>query len=179
MVRRRCLCTGLPSGCGGQKKGATDEPADHALGYSRGGFGTKFHLLTDSNGIPLNVEVSAGQRHESKLFEQVLDGVKIRRPAGGRPRQRPKAVAGDKAYSNKRIRSWLRDRHVRPVIPTLSNQHQSPRFDKAAYRQRNVVERCVGWLKGFRRIGTRFEKLAVNFAAMVKLGMIRVLLSFE
>ena len=108
-----------------------------------------------------------------------MDGVKIKRPTTGRPRQRPKAVAADKAYSSGRIRDWLRDRHVRPVVPTRSDERRNPRFDKAAYRQRNVVERCVGWLKGFRRIGSRFEKLAVNYAAMLTLGMIRIMLSFE
>ena len=161
-----------------RKKGGAAEPQDHALGYSRGGFGTKFHLLTDSNGIPLNVEVSAGQRHESKLFEPVMDGVKIKRKIG-RPRQRPRRLAGDKAYSNHRIRGWLRTRHVGSVIPTRSAGRPGRRLDKEAYRQRNAVERCVGWLKGYRRIGTRFEKLAVNFAAMLTLGIIRVMLSFE
>lgn len=47
-----------------------------------------------------------------------------------------------------------------------------PAFDKAAYRQRNVIERCVGWLKECRRLATRFEKKAVNFLGMVKLAMI-------
>lgn len=178
MVHRRRFGKGFSLRGRGRKKGGSEEPEDHALGYSRGGFGTKFHLLTDSNGIPLHVEVSAGQRHESKLFEPVMNGVKIKRPTG-RPRQRPKAVAGDKAYSVKRIRGWLRNHHVRSVIPTRSDQRDNPHFDTAAYRHRNVVERCVGWLKGFRRIGTRFEKLAVNFAAMLKLGVIRVMLSFE
>lgn len=178
-MHRRCLCPSLSSRRRWRERGGENEPDDHALGYSRGGFGTKFHLLTDSNGIPLNVEVSAGQRHESKLFEQVMDGVRIKRFATGRPRQRPTAVAGDKAYSVRRIRKWLRDRRVRPVIPTRSDQRSNPYFDAKAYRQRNVVERCVGWLKGYRRLGTRFEKLAVNFVAMLKLGIIRVMLSFE
>ncbi|MHC4392311.1 MAG: IS5 family transposase [Planctomycetota bacterium] len=160
----------------GEKRGA-QEPADHALGYSRGGFGTKFHLLTDGNGIPLNVVVTAGQRHESQFLESVMDGVKVKRPVG-RSRQRPKRLAGAKAYSNRRIRGWLRDRRVQAVIPTRSVERPR-RFDRATYRRRNVVERCVGWLKGFRRIGTRSEKLAVTYAAMLTLAMIRVLLSFE
>lgn len=45
-------------------------------------------------------------------------------------------------------------------------------FDQEKYRQRNVVERCIGWLKECRRIFTRFEKLAVNYRAMVHLAMI-------
>jgi len=59
------------------------------------------------------------------------------------------------------------------VIPTKSNEKPRPGFDKEAYRRRNVVERCIGWLKECRRIMTRFEKLAVNFVAMFKLAMIR------
>jgi transposase len=46
-------------------------------------------------------------------------------------------------------------------------------FDKETYRRRSVIERCIGWLKESRRIGTRFEKLAVNFLAMIKLAIIR------
>lgn len=177
-MHRRCLGSGISCGGWGRKKGGPEEPEDHALGYSRGGFGTKFHLLTDGNGIPLNVVVSAGQRHESQFFEEVLNGVAIEQPKG-RPKQRPRSVAGDKAYSSRRIRGWLRSKRMRAVIPTRSDERPNPRFDRTAYRGRNVVERCVGWLKGFRRLGTRFEKLAVNFAAMLTLGVIRIMLSFE
>jgi transposase len=67
---------------------------------------------------------------------------------------------------------------VTAVIPTRGGERRRS-FDPVAYRRRNVVERCVGWLKGFRRIGTRSEKLAVTYAAMLTLAMIRVLLSFE
>jgi transposase len=88
----------------------------------------------------------------------------------GRPRQRPAALAGDKAYSFPRLRRWLRARHVRPVIPERRDQQdrrqhrpgRRPEFDRAAYRQRNVIERAVGWLKERRRIATRYEKLAIQ-----------------
>lgn len=178
-MHRRDVGSSFACGRWRRPKGGNDEPEDHALGYSRGGFGTKLHLLTDRQGIPLHAVISAGQRHESTLFEDVMDGVKIKRPVTGRPRQRPKGVAGDKAYSSRRIRGWLRARRMRAVIPTRSDERHNLRFDKSAYRERNAVERCVGWLKGFRRIGTRFEKLAVNYVAMVTLGMIRIMLSFE
>ena len=46
-------------------------------------------------------------------------------------------------------------------------------LDKDAYRRRSVIECCIGWLKECRRIGTRFEKLALNFLAMIKLAIIR------
>ncbi len=151
------------------------EPADHALGYSRGGFGTKVHLVTDGNGLPLAAEVTAGQAHESTSFESVLNKVRIPNRRG-RPRCRPVRLAGDKGYSYPRIRAWLRRHGIRAVIPRRSNQKPDDkrhRFDKQAYRRRAVVEQCVGWLKESRAVGTRFDKLAVNYLATVKLAMIR------
>ena len=59
------------------------------------------------------------------------------------------------------------------MIPTRKDQRSNPRFDKASYKRRNVVERCMGWLKENRRVGSRHEKLAVNYLAMVNLAMIR------
>ncbi|AMV37409.1 hypothetical protein VT85_26140 (plasmid) [Planctomyces sp. SH-PL62] len=59
------------------------------------------------------------------------------------------------------------------MIPTRKDQRRSPTFDAEAYRRRNIVERCILWMKENRRLATRFEKLAVNFLAMVKLAMIR------
>ena len=90
---------------------------------------------------------------------------------------RPRRLAGDKGYSNRRVRRWLKRHRVQAVIPYRDDQHllarEGPALDKKAYRDRNVIERCVGWLKECRRIGTRFEKLAVNFLAMLRLAMIQ------
>jgi len=88
----------------------------------------------------------------------------------GRSRQRPRRVAGDKAYNHHRIRGWLRSRRMGAIIPRFKNQRRV-RFDKARYKGRNVVERLIGWLKERRRLATRFEKLAVNFLAMIKIAM--------
>ena len=123
-------------------------------------------------GLPLAVEVSAGQRHDSLYAEPVLRAVRIRR-RGGRTRTRPKAVAGDKGYSYARIRRYLRRRKIKAVIPTRKDQRRRPGFDGEAYRRRNVVERCVGWLKESRAVATRFDKLAVNYLATVKLAMLQ------
>lgn len=152
-----------------------DEPADHALGRSRGGYGTKLHLVVDSHGIPLAAIVAPGQRHESKLVEPVLAAVRLRRPGcrGGRPRTKPRRLAGDKGYSYKVVRRYLRRRGIQAVIPTRKDQKANPRFDKSTYRRRNIIERLVGWLKENRRFATRYEKLAVNYLALVKLAMIR------
>ena len=143
-----------------------------ALGRSRGGWGTKVHLAVDGSGIPLAATVTAGQAHESKQVAAVLE--KVRLPNGkGRPTNRPRKLAGDKAYSYPAVRAYLRRRGITPVVPTRKNQRANPRFDKETYRKRNVVERCVGWLKENRQLATRHAKLAANYLATVKLAMIR------
>jgi len=151
------------------------EPPDHALGRSRGGFGTKVHLVSDGNGLPLAVEVTAGQIHESTQFETVMNKVHISNRRG-RPRCRPVRLAGDKGYSYPRIRSWLRRYGIKDVIPRRSNQRPDDgrhRFDRESYRRRAVVEQCVGWLKECRAVGTRFDKLAVNYLATLKFALIQ------
>ena len=60
------------------------------------------------------------------------------------------------------------------MIPTKSNERRNPRFDRAAYRQRNRSERLINRLKQSRRIATRYEKRAVNYHAMVIIGMIKL-----
>jgi len=162
------------------KKGGTEEPPDHALGRSRGGFGTKLHLVTDGRGLPLAIEATAGQAHESTQFEALMQAVRIPQPLG-RPRSRPKRVAGDKGYSFDRIRAWLRRRAIGAVIPQRSDQAarhvgRPLEFDREAYRRRSIIECCVGWLKECRRIATRFEKLALNFLAMAKVAIIQRIL---
>ncbi len=160
------------------------EPPDHALGRSRGGFTTKLHLVTDGTGLPLAVALSAGQAHESRYATPLLDAVDVPRHVPGRPRRRPAAVAGDKGYSYPAIRAWLRRFGVRAVIPERRDQvarrahrpGRKPAFDRAAYRRRHVIENCVGWLKEARGVATRFEKLAIHYLGLLKLGMIRLLL---
>ena len=74
------------------------------------------------------------------------------------------------------VRIWLRRRRIEPVIPSRSDQIADRAFDARTYRQRNVVERLVGWLKESRRVATRYDKLATTFLGFVKLAMLRRLL---
>lgn len=88
-------------------------------------------------------------------------------------RRRPTALAGDRGYSFPHLRCWLRQRHIRAVIPRRRDQRPvAAPFDHRSYRRRSVIERGVGWLKERRRIATRYEKLAVHYLAMLSLGMI-------
>ncbi len=87
----------------------------------------------------------------------------------------PSSLSGDKGYSAGRIREWLRSNKIKDVVAHRNDERASgdeTDFDRATYRRRNVVERCIGWLKECRRIATRFEKLAVNFLAMLKIAML-------
>lgn len=108
-----------------------------------------------------------------------MNGVKIRQRRG-RPRTRPVRVAGDKGYSYPRIRRWLRAHAIGAVIPQREDQRakRELKFDKAAYRRRCVVECSIGWLKECRRIGTRYEKHAMNFLAMIQMAIIKRYLKF-
>jgi len=125
--------------------------------------------VTDGRGVPLGALVTAGQAHESKSFEALMNTVRVR---GDRGRRRPDAVAGDRGYSYPRIRAWLARRGIEAVIPTRSDQPRE-RLSRSKYRRRNVVERCIGWLKECRRVATRYDKLACHYLAMVKLAMIQ------
>ncbi|MCG8363959.1 MAG: transposase, partial [Pseudanabaenales cyanobacterium] len=90
----------------------------------------------------------------------------------GRPRLRPHRVSGDKGYSSKKIRLHLRRRGFRYTIPRKSTEHRGGKFDKSLYRLRNQVGRCINRLKQFRRIATRYEKMAENYLAMMTLASI-------
>jgi transposase len=96
-------------------------------------------------------------------------------PSRGR-RRWPAKLAADKGYSYPHIRRWLKRHHIEPVIPTRKDQPRDPAFDKARYRRRNSIERTVGWFKECRRLGTRYEKLAVNFVAFWMIAMIEKIL---
>jgi transposase len=70
----------------------------------------------------------------------------------------------------------LKRRHIKDVIPTPKNQQRQEDFDKPTYRQRNVIERVVGWFKWCRALATRYDKLAVNYVALWIIANIQYLL---
>lgn len=120
--------------------------------------------------------MTAGPVHDSQRLEPVLKKGSVRQKKG-RPKSRPKRRAGDKGYSSGKIRSFLKDRGIGAIIPPKDNEkaRHDPevKFDKESYKRRSIVEQTIGWRKECRRIGTRFEKLAINFLAIVKLAMIK------
>ena len=162
---------------GRRKKRDPNEPEDHALGRSKGGFSCKIHLLCDSVGHPLCFHLTPGQTHESTMLDTVLMSAdKQLFNDNGDPIAWPFALAGDKGYRANWIDEYLVDLDINPVIPSKSNEDRNDRnieFDSQAYRNRNIVERLIGWLKECRRVFARFEKTAVNFGGMIKVAFIQ------
>ena len=117
--------------------------------------------------------LTAGQRHEAPQTPALLERGAVPRPGRGRPRLRPDRVAGDKGYTGRPVRSYLRRRGIGAVIPRRANEsRRGVRFDRAAYRERNVVERLINRLKQHRAIATRYEKLEVSYHALLTIAAI-------
>lgn len=74
-----------------------------------------------------------------------------------------KQLIADKGYDTNAIRAFLKARGIKAVIPGKSNRKTKIRYGKKAYKNRNVIERCFGRLKDWRRIATRYDKLAQNY----------------
>jgi transposase len=97
----------------------------------------------------------------------------VKRLGRGRARSRPDRIVGDKGYTGRPIRSYLRRRGIGAVIPRLKTEsRRGVRFDRAAYRERNRVERLINRLKQHRAIATRYEKLEETFHALLTLACI-------
>ncbi len=149
------------------------EPADHAIGRSRGGLSTKIHQVVDGAGLPLVVLLTPGQASDSPMLEPLMHHLRITRRAG-RPRTRPDALLGDKAYSSRAIRDLLRQRHITAVIPEpdIQKRHRQrrgraggrpPNFDQERYKTRNVIERGFNTTKQWRGLATRYDRLAITY----------------
>ena len=120
----------------GEKNDDPREPEDHALGRSRGGFGTKIHILCDAEGNPLHFHLSPGQTHDSKMLDTVLEGAdQALHDDDGVALAWPLKLAGDKGYRADWIDQYLLDLGMTPVIPSKDNENRDERpvvFDKDA-----------------------------------------------
>ncbi|GHF27982.1 IS5 family transposase [Streptomyces mashuensis] len=157
--------------------------AGEDLSRSRGGFITKVHLSADGRCRPLSLVVTPEQRADCTRFEPVVEKIRVPRIGAGRPRSRPNSVSADKAYSNPRTLAYLRKRGIGHIIPEKVDQAlnrikrgshggRPPGFDKKWYKQRNVVERAINKLKGFRTVATRYDKRGHAFPGTVTFAII-------
>src|SRR5699024_10202143 len=98
------------------------EPADHALGRSRGGFSTKIQLVCQQGRYVLSYLLTPGQVGDAPQMSAVIDRIRVARRRGGRPRTRPDRVLGDKAYSSRSNRDYLARRGIKSTIATPRDQ---------------------------------------------------------
>jgi putative transposase len=152
------------------------EPADHALGRSRGGWTTKIHALTDEHCSPITMLLSPGQAGDNPMLVPLL--------TAHREHDRgPFRLLADKAYSHPSTRAHLRKAKIAHTIPERSDQiaHRKakgsrggrpPGFDADTYRHRNTVERGFNRFKHWRGIATRYDKYALTYLGGVLLAAI-------
>lgn len=133
-------------------------------------------MICDARGNPILFFLTPGNIHDSTAFD-TLFSMLLAFVLTMKWRRRLKFIVCDKGYDSQKIIDRCKENELIPVIPKrrspTGEERANPEFDKDAYRERNHVERCIGWLKENRRIATRYEKLAITYRAMIQLGMAR------
>jgi transposase len=113
--------------------------------------------VVDAIGQLIQGRLTEGQVHDVTQAPELLRGV----PA--------KCVAADKAYDSQALRDLIASMGAKVVIPPRANRREHIRWSKAIYRHRNLVERFFCRIKHYRRIATRYEKLAERFTSFISL----------
>ena len=106
--------------------------AAQALGRSRGGFSTKIHVGCRDEHTGVAIVLTAGQAHESPVFERVLAQVP--------PEPSLTHAMMDKGYDSNPIREPLLAQDIVPVIPSKSNRTDAIEYDHGLYKLREKVE---------------------------------------
>lgn len=139
--------------------------------------------VVDGKGRLLTCIVSPGQAGDSPVLPALLGELKVRRHGPGRPRSRPDALRGDKAYSSRGHRELLRSCGITAVIPEPCDQianrkrkgsggGRPPAFDAEDYKSRNVIERFFNRMKNWRGLASRYDKHALVYRGGVVLAAI-------
>ena len=132
---------------------------NQAVGRSRGGRNTKIHALADAKGRLIAILLTAGQAHDCPVAERLIRRVRA-----------PDRLLADRAYDSAELREELDERGTKPVIPNRCNRKKPFSFSKRLYKLRWRIENAFNRLKDFRRVATRYDKLARNYLASVCLA---------
>lgn len=124
---------------------------EQALGRSRGGFSTKIHIKVDGLGNPLRFTLTAGQRHDMTQAEVLLGDFEC------------DAVIADTSYDADPFIAVIVAAGATPVIPSRANRKLPRELDRHLYKERHLVECFINKIKHFRRIFSRFDKLASRY----------------
>jgi transposase len=130
---------------------------DQALGRSSGGLTTKIHAAVIDLTCSVALHLTPGQANDGRQFEAIYQSL---------PEENVlEAACLDKGYDANRIRETLACDGIEPVVPPKKNRREKPPYDKELYKQRNQIERFFNKIKHFRRIATRYDKLAATYSA--------------
>jgi len=144
-----------PPVCFRRKRGELTQ----AIGRSRGGRTTKIHALTDPACRPIAFLLTGGQVADCIAADSLLEHM-----------PETDILHGDKGYDSDAVRRKIESKGAAPNIPPKINRRWKNCFSPVLYRNRNAIERMFGRLKDFRRIATRYDRLAQNFLAAVCLA---------
>jgi transposase len=133
----------------------TKKHGAQSLGRSRGGFSTKIHLATDALGNALRFILTSGERNDITQAEQLVENFAT------------DYVIADKGYDAEPFIMKLKDRNFAVVIPSRVNRKEQREIDTHLYKERHLIENQIGKLKQFRRVFSRFDKLAKNYLSFI------------
>lgn len=133
------------------------------MGRSRGGLTTKIHAVVDTNGLPVQLGLTPGEAHDNRLCSVLLNELSPRT-----------MLLADRGYDADWIRALASEQGAWANIPPKRNRKEAICFSPYLYRARNMVERFFNKIKQCRRIATRYDRLAANYLAFIKLASIRI-----
>lgn len=136
--------------------------ADQALGRSRGGLTTKLHVASTDENTAVGLALSGGERHDINGFAPVYAQAQ---EAGTVVR-----VTADRAHDADPLRERLTADQGDCVIPPRKNRRHPAHCSRRLYRRRHKVENWIRKLQDFRRLATRYEKLATCYLALAHLA---------
>jgi transposase len=123
-------------------------------------FGTKIHAVVDALGLPVRFNLGPGQQNDMAPAKELIDGLE----AG--------QVLADKAYDANSLCEKIEAQGATVVIPPRRHRKQPREYDRIAYKNRWGIEGFFAKLKQWRRIATRYDKIAQNFLGFIKLASI-------
>jgi transposase len=130
--------------------------ANQALGRSRGGFSTKVHVTVDGLGNPLRLRLTAGQCHDITQAVDLVDGFNFEH------------LIADRGYAAQEFFDWVVENGTKPVIPAHQRANKEREYDKWLYRERHLVECFINKIKHFRRVFSRYDKLASRYLGFLQ-----------
>jgi transposase len=129
------------------------------IGRTKGGMNTKLHAVTDANGRPISLFMTAGQVSDYTGAAALLDSL-----------PRAQWLLGDRGYDADWFRDALQAKGITPCIPGRKSRIEPIRYDRRRYKRRNRIEIMFGRLKDWRRVATRYDRCPTVFLSAIALA---------